>query len=209
MQVEERAHESFDPRGPVAGCCSVFRTAQAQTPNDPEIAACKATGLVALKERSPSVKDIILDMDTLTVSKANTKIEDTPVRTIIMGEVYRAKGDRESAAVSLPHRRDRQMPDGEGDPAVITFGKVVVTVERRLRQLFSAAWCQLEDHWRSRGLVSTNHSPSRAPCGAIGGGGVGDNDDQAGGCWRWPRSMMAAPGPKRLGSGCVGLQTVR
>jgi hypothetical protein len=62
--------------------------AQAQTPNDPEIVACKATGLVALKERSPSVKDIILDMDTLTVSKANTKIEDTPVRTIIMGEVY-------------------------------------------------------------------------------------------------------------------------
>ena len=63
-------------------------TAQAQTPNDPESAACKATGLVALKERSPSVKDIILDMDTLTVFKANTKIEDTPVRTIIMGEVY-------------------------------------------------------------------------------------------------------------------------
>ena len=63
-------------------------TAQAQTPNDPEIAACKATGLVALKERSPSVKDIILDMDTFTVSKANTKIEDTPIRTIIMGEVY-------------------------------------------------------------------------------------------------------------------------
>ena len=62
--------------------------AQAQTPIDPEIAACKVTGLVALKERSPSVKDIILDMDTLTVSKANTKIEDTPVRTIIMGEVY-------------------------------------------------------------------------------------------------------------------------
>jgi hypothetical protein len=62
--------------------------AQAQTPNDPEIAACKATGLVALKERSPSVKDIILDMDTITVSNANTKIEDTPVRTIIMGEVY-------------------------------------------------------------------------------------------------------------------------
>ena len=45
-------------------------TAQAQTPNEPEIAACKATRLVALKERSPSVKDIIFDMDTLTVSKA-------------------------------------------------------------------------------------------------------------------------------------------
>jgi len=45
-------------------------TAQAQTPNEPEIAACKATRLVALRERSPSVKDIIFDMDTLTVSKA-------------------------------------------------------------------------------------------------------------------------------------------
>ncbi len=62
--------------------------AQAQAPDDPEIAACKATGLVALKERSPSIKDIIFDMDALTVSKANTKIEDTPVRTVIMGEVY-------------------------------------------------------------------------------------------------------------------------
>ncbi len=63
-------------------------TAQAQTPNEPELEACKSTGLIALKERSPSVKNIILDMDTLTVSKANTKIEDTPVRTIIMGEAY-------------------------------------------------------------------------------------------------------------------------
>jgi hypothetical protein len=63
-------------------------TAQAQTRNDPELEACKSTGLIALKERSPSVKNIILDMDTLTVSKANTRIEDTPVRTIIMGEAY-------------------------------------------------------------------------------------------------------------------------
>ncbi len=62
--------------------------AQAQTPDSPEIEACKATGLMALKERSPLVKDVILDMDTLTVAKANTKVEDTPVRTIIMGEAY-------------------------------------------------------------------------------------------------------------------------
>ena len=60
----------------------------AQAPESPEIAACKATGLLALKERSPSVRDIILDMDTLTVSKANTTIEETPVRTIIMGDAY-------------------------------------------------------------------------------------------------------------------------
>jgi hypothetical protein len=65
--------------------------AQAQTfksPESAELEACKATGLLALKERSPSVKDIILDMDSLTISNANTKIEDTPVRKIIMGEAY-------------------------------------------------------------------------------------------------------------------------
>src|SRR3954452_5137141 len=27
---------------------------------------------------------------------------------------------------------------------------------------------------------------------------------KVGGCWRWPRSMMAAPRPKRLGSGASG-----
>jgi hypothetical protein len=78
----------FNPMTLLLAAVLYSGAAQAQTSNDPEIAACKATGLVALKERSPSVKDIILDMDTLTVSKANTKIEDTPVRTIIMGEVY-------------------------------------------------------------------------------------------------------------------------
>ncbi|MDO9440827.1 MAG: hypothetical protein Q7T73_08050 [Beijerinckiaceae bacterium] len=67
---------------------AVAAPASAQTPDNPEIAACKATGLLALKETSPTVRDIVLDLETVTVSKANTKIEDTPVRTIIMGEVY-------------------------------------------------------------------------------------------------------------------------
>jgi hypothetical protein len=65
--------------------------AQAQTFNSPgsaELDACKATGLLALKERTPSVKDIIIDEDSVTMSNANTKIEATPVRKIIMGEAY-------------------------------------------------------------------------------------------------------------------------
>jgi hypothetical protein len=52
------------------------------------IEACRATGLIALKEVSPSVKDIVLDMDSLTVAKANTKVENTPIRAIVLGEVY-------------------------------------------------------------------------------------------------------------------------
>lgn len=62
--------------------------AQAETPASPELDACKATGLMALKERSPSVKDVILDEDSLIVSNTNTEVGDTPVRTIIMGEAY-------------------------------------------------------------------------------------------------------------------------
>jgi hypothetical protein len=63
-------------------------TAQAQFPNDPAIDACQASGLIVLKERSPSVKDLILDRETLLVSKADTHVEDVPIRTVIMGEAY-------------------------------------------------------------------------------------------------------------------------
>jgi len=68
--------------------CASQRSALAQSPADPELEACRATGLAALRERSPSVKDVIFDYETFSVSKANTKVEDTPVRTVIMGEVY-------------------------------------------------------------------------------------------------------------------------
>ena len=60
----------------------------AGSPDDPTLAACKSTALAALRERSPSVKDIVLDLDGLTVAKADTRVEDTPVRTIVMGEAY-------------------------------------------------------------------------------------------------------------------------
>jgi hypothetical protein len=66
-------------------------TAQAQSPNDPAVDACQASGLIALKERSPSVKDLILDRETLLVSKADTHVEDVPIRTVMMGEAYLEK----------------------------------------------------------------------------------------------------------------------
>jgi hypothetical protein len=68
--------------------CVSFSITLAQSPADPELEACRATGLAALRERSPAVKDVIFDYETFSVSKANTKVEDTPVRTVIMGEVY-------------------------------------------------------------------------------------------------------------------------
>ena len=91
------AHEILIPTALLTAALLCVATAQAQAPNDAEVAACKATGLIALKERSPSVKDIILDMETLAISKANTKIEDTPVRTVIMGEVYLERKETEKS----------------------------------------------------------------------------------------------------------------
>ena len=66
-------------------------TVQAQSLNDPAVDACQASGLIALKERSPSVKDLILDRETLLISKADTHVEDVPIRTVMMGEAYLEK----------------------------------------------------------------------------------------------------------------------
>ena len=65
--------------------------ARAESADNVEIAACKATSILALKEKSPTLRDIILDMDTMSVSKASTEIEGIPVRGVIMGDAYLEK----------------------------------------------------------------------------------------------------------------------
>ena len=46
----------------------------------PELDACRSTGLIALKEHNPSIKDVSFDVDGMTIAKANTKVEDTVIR---------------------------------------------------------------------------------------------------------------------------------
>ena len=45
--------------------------AQAQAPT-PELDACKASGLIAIKEHKPAVKAITIDPDTVSISKTDT-----------------------------------------------------------------------------------------------------------------------------------------
>lgn len=80
-----------------AGCAlALSGPAVAQTtpsPNSPspasnELTACKATALIALSARDPSIKDIYFDEDGLTIAAADTMVEDTPVKRIIMGESF-------------------------------------------------------------------------------------------------------------------------
>ena len=68
---------------------------------NPELEACRATGLIALRERNPAIKDVSLDMDSMTVAKANTKVEDTPIRTIIVGDAYLEQGRKDSRRTFL------------------------------------------------------------------------------------------------------------
>ncbi|KAB0265513.1 hypothetical protein [Microvirga brassicacearum] len=68
-----------------------------------EVDACRASGLAALKERSPSIDELTFDIESLAISKAETKVEDTPVKMVIMGDAYlkREKDDKPYRFVCL------------------------------------------------------------------------------------------------------------
>ncbi len=67
---------------------STLSSAMAQSAEDPAVTACKSTGLIALKQTSPDITDLIMDMESLAISKADTKVEDVPVKTVVLGEAY-------------------------------------------------------------------------------------------------------------------------
>jgi hypothetical protein len=54
----------------------------------PEADACKASGLLALKQKYPQVKDVLIDLDSAKIIKAETAIEDVPIKTVVIGDAY-------------------------------------------------------------------------------------------------------------------------
>ena len=54
----------------------------------PKVQACESTGLIALQQIDPSVKQVVLDPDSVSINKADTSIGDTKVRTIIYADAY-------------------------------------------------------------------------------------------------------------------------
>ncbi|MBM6583896.1 hypothetical protein ILT44_27215 [Microvirga sp. BT689] len=68
-----------------------------------EVEAWRLSGLAALKERSPSLEHLTFDMESLAISKASTRVEDTPIRMVVMGEAYlqREKSDKPNRFVCL------------------------------------------------------------------------------------------------------------
>jgi hypothetical protein len=68
----------------------------AQTTDDPMVAACKATGLLALQAQSADITDLVFDMETLAISTADTKIEDIAVTAVVLGEAYITRKEQSS-----------------------------------------------------------------------------------------------------------------
>jgi hypothetical protein len=65
----------------------VASTAFAETLS-PEADACKASGLLALKQKFPQVKDVLIDLDSAKIIKADTTIENVPIKTVVIGDAY-------------------------------------------------------------------------------------------------------------------------
>lgn len=87
------------PPGPAGGTQPEAGAAAAPDvdPDMQRIAACKAQALARLKQRSPSVEDIYIDVDGLTVATADAKLGDTAVKGVIMGEAYIQRDKSDSA----------------------------------------------------------------------------------------------------------------
>ncbi|MBS7535511.1 hypothetical protein KHC28_17815 [Ancylobacter sonchi] len=79
------------PSGPAGGTqpAPSAATSPDVDPGMQRVAACKEKALGRLKAASPSVDDIYLDVDGLTIaSTKDGRIGDTPVSGVIMGEAY-------------------------------------------------------------------------------------------------------------------------
>lgn len=92
--VEQKA-----PPGPPGGTQPDASAADSPEvdPDMQRVAACKAEALKKLKQRSPSVEDIYIDIDGLTIAQADAKLGDTPVKGVIMGEAYIQRDRSDSA----------------------------------------------------------------------------------------------------------------
>lgn len=73
---------------PAGGASAQETTGSGAGATQPEIDACRASGLIALRQKSATVKDVSFDSDTLRVIKVNSAIEDVLVKAVVVGDAY-------------------------------------------------------------------------------------------------------------------------
>jgi hypothetical protein len=72
----------------LAALASLTASAASAESLSPEADACKASGLLALKQKFPQVKDVLIDLDSAKIIKADTTIENVPIKTVVIGDAY-------------------------------------------------------------------------------------------------------------------------
>lgn len=96
----------------LAAALPLISSAYAQ--EEPHVTACREAAIIALREKTPDVKDVILDMDSLIIARADSKIEDIPVKGVVTGDAYLKtdKSDKPRHMVCIV---------GEKNKALLTF----------------------------------------------------------------------------------------
>jgi hypothetical protein len=80
----------FVPAAIISGGLSAAAAQEQQkstNPDTPEVDACRAAGLIALKETAPAIKDVTIDPDSTRVFKMDKKIGDETIRAVVVGDV--------------------------------------------------------------------------------------------------------------------------
>jgi hypothetical protein len=86
--IAEGDHQMTRPRFALTFVISLIAGPALAETLSPETDACKASGLLALKQKFPQVKDVLIDLDSAKVIKADTTIENVPIKTIVIGDAY-------------------------------------------------------------------------------------------------------------------------
>jgi hypothetical protein len=92
---------------PAVFSTSGYATAQevqkSLNPDTPEVDVCRSSGLIALKEVAPTVKDVAINPDSIRIFKMNKKIGDETVHAVVIGEVSieKAKSSKPQSLVCI------------------------------------------------------------------------------------------------------------
>ncbi len=85
------------------GLAAAQEVQKSTNPATPEVDACRASGLIALKQDSAAIKDVGINPDSVRIFKMDKKIGDEPVRAVVIGEVSieKAKSSKPRSLVCI------------------------------------------------------------------------------------------------------------
>jgi hypothetical protein len=80
----------FVPAAVLTGSLAAVAAQEQQAspnPDTPEVDACRASGLIALKETTPAIKDVAIDPDSVRIFRMEKKIGEEAIHAVVVGDV--------------------------------------------------------------------------------------------------------------------------